>query len=37
MQGPKACRELIGAGDVSRPWSWGDEGFHVHAEAGWVA
>jgi hypothetical protein len=32
----RRCVELIGAGDVIRPWSWDDEGSHVHAEVGWV-
>jgi CRP/FNR family transcriptional regulator, cyclic AMP receptor protein len=27
--------ELIGPGDVLRPWTWDDEGSHVHAEVGW--
>ncbi|MGH2883807.1 MAG: hypothetical protein ACRDPA_14115, partial [Solirubrobacteraceae bacterium] len=30
------CVELLGAGDVLRPWSWDDEGSHVHAEVGWA-
>lgn len=29
------CVELLGAGDVLRPWQWDDEGSHVHAEVGW--
>lgn len=29
------CVELIGPGDVLRPWSWDPEGTHVHAEVGW--
>lgn len=29
------CVELLGTGDVLRPWSWDDEGSHVHAEVGW--
>ena len=28
--------ELIGAGDVLRPWSWDEEGSHVQAEVGWL-
>jgi hypothetical protein len=28
--------ELIGPGDVIRPWSWDQEGSHVQAEVGWV-
>ena len=28
--------ELIGPGDVLRPWSWDEEGSHVHAEVGWT-
>src|ERR1700727_1931266 len=32
----RGCVELIGAGDVIRPWSWDDEGSHVQAEVGWV-
>jgi CRP/FNR family cyclic AMP-dependent transcriptional regulator len=31
----RACVELLGPGDVLRPWSWDDEGSHVHAEVGW--
>jgi hypothetical protein len=30
------CVELLGAGDVLRPWRWDDEGSHVHAEIGWA-
>jgi CRP/FNR family transcriptional regulator, cyclic AMP receptor protein len=30
------CVEMIGAGDVIRPWSWDEEGSHVQAEVGWV-
>lgn len=30
------CVELLGAGDVMRPWSWDDEGSHVRAEVGWA-
>lgn len=29
------CIELIGPGDVMRPWSWDDAGSHVRAEVGW--
>ncbi len=32
----RRCVELLGAGDVIRPWSWDDEGSHVKAEVGWV-
>jgi CRP/FNR family cyclic AMP-dependent transcriptional regulator len=32
----RRCVELIGHGDVMRPWSWDEEGSHVHAEVGWV-
>jgi CRP/FNR family transcriptional regulator, cyclic AMP receptor protein len=28
--------ELIGPGDVLRPWSWDQEGSHVQAEVGWA-
>lgn len=31
----RACVELLGPGDVLRPWSWDDDGSHVHAEVGW--
>ncbi len=31
----RSCVELIGPGDVLRPWSWDEEGAHVHAEVGW--
>jgi CRP/FNR family cyclic AMP-dependent transcriptional regulator len=31
----RCCVELIGPGDVMRPWSWDDEGSHVQAEVGW--
>ena len=30
------CVELLGAGDVLRPWRWDIEGSHVHAEVGWA-
>jgi CRP/FNR family transcriptional regulator, cyclic AMP receptor protein len=29
------CVELVGHGDVMRPWQWDDEGSHVRAEIGW--
>jgi CRP/FNR family transcriptional regulator, cyclic AMP receptor protein len=32
----RRCVELLGSGDVIRPWSWDDEGSHVKAEVGWV-
>jgi CRP/FNR family cyclic AMP-dependent transcriptional regulator len=32
----RSCVELIGAGDVIRPWRWDADGSHVHAEVGWV-
>jgi CRP/FNR family cyclic AMP-dependent transcriptional regulator len=32
----RRCVELIGPGDVMRPWSWDDEGSHVQAEVGWL-
>ena len=32
----RTCVELIGPGDVLRPWSWDPEGSHVHAEVGWM-
>lgn len=28
--------ELLGPGDVMRPWNWDEEGLHVHAEIGWA-
>jgi CRP/FNR family transcriptional regulator, cyclic AMP receptor protein len=31
----RRCVELIGHGDVLRPWSWDEEGSHVRAEVGW--
>lgn len=31
----RTCVELLGAGDVFRPWRWDAEGSHVHAEVGW--
>src|SRR5919199_3534070 len=30
------CVELVGHGDVMRPWSWDEEGSHVKAEIGWA-
>ncbi len=32
----RSCVELIGPGDVLRPWSWDEEGSHVQAEVGWI-
>jgi CRP/FNR family transcriptional regulator, cyclic AMP receptor protein len=32
----RQCVELIGPGDVMRPWSWDEEGSHVRAEVGWT-
>ena len=32
----RSCVELIGEGDVIRPWSWDEDGSHVSAEEGWV-
>jgi CRP-like cAMP-binding protein len=32
----RRCIELIGPGDVLRPWSWDQEGSHVRAEIGWA-
>jgi CRP/FNR family transcriptional regulator, cyclic AMP receptor protein len=32
----RRCVELIGDGDVLRPWQWDPDGSHVHAEVGWV-
>ena len=29
------CVELVGHGDVMRPWSWDEVGSHVRAEVGW--
>jgi CRP/FNR family cyclic AMP-dependent transcriptional regulator len=31
----RRCCELIGPGDVMRPWRWDEEGSHVQAEVGW--
>lgn len=33
----RRCEELVGHGDVMRPWRWDDEGSHVRAEIGWTA
>lgn len=30
------CVELLGPGDVLRPWRWDPDGLHVHSEVGWV-
>lgn len=32
----RQCVELLGHGDVVRPWTWDGEGSHVHAEVGWT-
>jgi CRP/FNR family transcriptional regulator, cyclic AMP receptor protein len=32
----KQCFELLGSGDVLRPWRWDPDGSHVHAEVGWL-
>jgi CRP/FNR family cyclic AMP-dependent transcriptional regulator len=32
----RRCVELVGHGDVMRPWRWDDEGSHVRAEIGWT-
>jgi hypothetical protein len=32
----RRCVELLGPGDVMRPWQWDDEGSHVRAEVGWT-
>ncbi len=32
----RRCVELLGHGDVMRPWRWDDEGSHVRAEVGWA-
>ena len=32
----RTCVELLGPGDVLRPWRWDSEGSHVHAEVGWL-
>jgi len=31
----RRCCELLGPGDVIRPWQWDPEGSHVQAEIGW--
>jgi len=31
----RCCVELIGPGDVLRPWRWDEGGLHVRAEVGW--
>ncbi|GAC1326804.1 MAG: hypothetical protein NVSMB25_26320 [Thermoleophilaceae bacterium] len=31
----RRCVELIGPGDVLRPWGWDEDGSHVQAEVGW--
>jgi CRP/FNR family transcriptional regulator, cyclic AMP receptor protein len=31
----RRCCELLGPGDVIRPWQWDPEGSHVQAEVGW--
>jgi len=30
----RGCVELLGPGDVLRPWGWDADGSHVHAEVG---
>ncbi len=32
----RRCVELVGHGDVMRPWQWDDAGSHVRAEVGWT-
>jgi CRP/FNR family cyclic AMP-dependent transcriptional regulator len=32
----RRCVELLGEGDVIRPWSWDQDGSHVKAEVGWA-
>ena len=32
----RTCVELLGVGDVLRPWRWDEDGSHVHAEVGWT-
>jgi CRP/FNR family cyclic AMP-dependent transcriptional regulator len=32
----RRCVELIGPGDVMRPWRWDPDGSHVNAEVGWM-
>jgi hypothetical protein len=31
----RRCAELVGPGEVARPWVWDDEGSHVQAEIAW--
>src|SRR4051794_14906201 len=31
----RRCCELLGPGDVMRPWQWDPDGSHVQAEIGW--
>jgi CRP/FNR family cyclic AMP-dependent transcriptional regulator len=31
----RRCVELLGPGDVMRPWQWDPDGSHVQAEVGW--
>ncbi len=32
----RRCVELVGHGDVMRPWQWDEAGSHVRAEVGWT-
>jgi hypothetical protein len=32
----RRCVELLGEGDVMRPWHWDEDGSHVKAEVGWM-
>jgi CRP/FNR family cyclic AMP-dependent transcriptional regulator len=32
----RGCVELVGHGDIVRPWSWDDVGSHVPAEVAWT-
>ncbi len=32
----RRCVEVLGDGDVLRPWLWDQDGAHVRAEVGWV-
>ncbi len=32
----RSCTELLGPGDVLRPWRWDGDGSHVQAEVGWM-
>jgi hypothetical protein len=32
----RRCVELLGPGDVLRPWRWDEDGSHVRAEVGWT-